>query len=48
MNWDEIDKVKMKYPDMFLSFLEDGIAKNVKLWLPIQIIDKIRTMIRQN
>jgi len=44
MNWKEIEKVKDKYPDMFLSFEETGNSEDIKFWLPAKVIDKIRAL----
>ena len=46
MNWKEIEQVKDKYPDMFLSFEETGNSEKIKFWLPAKVIDKIQVLIK--
>ena len=47
MNWKEIEQVKDKYPDMFLSFEETGNSEDIKFWLPAKVIDKIQVLIKR-
>ena len=44
MSWEKIEIVKQKYPEMFVSFEENGNSKNIKFWLPIRIIDEIKEL----
>ena len=45
MNWEGVEKVKKQYPNVYVSFSEEGIPKNIKFWLPAQIIDNIRKLL---
>ena len=40
--WEEIEQVKKDYPDMYVTFTEEGTTEKAKLWLPAKIIDEIR------
>ena len=42
MSWEKIEIVRQKYPEMFVSFEENGNSKNIKFWLPIRIMDEIK------
>jgi hypothetical protein len=44
MSWEKIEIVKQKYPEMFVSFEENGNSKNIKFWLPIRIMDEIKEL----
>jgi hypothetical protein len=44
MSWEKIEIVRQKYPEMFVSFEENGNSKNIKFWLPIRIMDEIKEL----
>ena len=46
MNWKEIEQVKDKYPDMFLSFEKTGNPEDIKFCLPAKVIDKIQVLFK--
>ena len=42
MSWKDIRKANQKYPEMFLSHVEDGKSENIKFWLPSKVLHQLK------
>tara|TARA_B100000123_G_scaffold229233_1_gene178576 strand:+ start:576 stop:908 length:333 start_codon:yes stop_codon:yes gene_type:complete len=45
MIWKEIEKVNQKYPEMYLSYSQDGSVEEINFWLPTKLITEIRSIL---